>query len=195
MNPLVSVILPSFNTALFIDKALDSLLAQTYTNWEALVVDDASSDESVEIIKRYAKKDSRLKPHFFATNQGVSKVRNLAITNAQGRFIAFLDSDDVWESHKLEIQVRTMLERDIALSYSPYWTINEKGEILGAFTPKASLSYEDVLKTCDIGNSTAMYDTQKLGKIQSGTIRHDYELWLRILKTHKAFIAPPPTTI
>lgn len=192
---LVSIIIPSFNTAAFLDYALCSVLNQSYPHWEAIVVDDASVDDSRDIIESYANRDKRFKPIYLQSNQGVSAARNLVLLAANGRFIAFLDSDDVWEKHKLELQVKTILEQDVALSYGAYRVISQDGVGLGDFIPKGSLDYEDMLKTCQIGNSTAMYDTYKVGKIQSGSIRHDYELWLSILRQHSSCIAPPPVCL
>lgn len=191
---LVSIIIPNFNNECYIAAALDSILAQSYAHWEALVVDDGSSDGSRAIIEAYASKDSRITPIFFTHNQGVSAARNYALSQAKGRFIAFLDADDVWEAHKLEVQVRTMLEQDAALSYGGYRVIDESGAVLGGFLPRATITYNDMLKTCQIGNSTAMYDRDKVGTPHAGTIRHDYELWLSILRDHRAYIAPPPPT-
>lgn len=193
MHNLVSIIIPNFNNERYIAAALDSVLAQSYAHWEALIVDDGSKDSSQSIIAAYAHKDSRIKPTFFPRNQGVSAARNHALSQAKGRFIAFLDADDVWEAHKLEVQVRTMLEQDAALSYGGYRVIEASGAMLGGFLPCATITYNDMLKTCQIGNSTAMYDRDKVGTPQAGTIRHDYELWLSILRDHRAYIAPPPT--
>lgn len=191
LQDLVSIIIPNYNGARYIAATLDSCLAQSYPHWEALVIDDGSSDESQLIIESYARNDSRIVPTFFPRNQGVSYARNYALTQAKGRFIAFLDADDIWESHKLEVQVRTMLDKSIALSYGGYRVINECGVVLGDFLPRARITYNDMLKTCQIGNSTAMYDREKVGTPQAGTIRHDYELWLFILRKHCAYIAPP----
>ncbi|PAF42810.1 glycosyltransferase family 2 protein [Helicobacter sp. 11S02596-1] len=189
--PSVSIIIPSYNTQSFIGDALESVISQSFSDFECLVVDDASTDGSVAIIKKYAKKDSRIIPIFLKTNQGVSQARNLALEQSKGRYIAFLDSDDTWEKDKLKIQIAFMLSRNIAFCHTPYFVIDTQGKKIGSFSPKPIISYQDALKTCDIGNSTAVYDTAILGKVSSGVIRHDYEIWLKILKNQKSY-APPP---
>lgn len=189
--PLVSVIIPSYNTAGFVGYAIQSVISQSFQDFECLVVDDASNDGSAEIIEEFAKKDSRISSILLKENVGVSAARNIALEKARGRFIAFLDSDDVWDRDKLKIQIEFMLSKNIAFSHTPYLVIDEENKKLGSFLPKSAITYKDALKTCDIGNSTAVYDSHILGKICSGNIRHDYEIWLKILKQHKSF-APPP---
>ncbi|PAF54579.1 hypothetical protein BKH42_00665 [Helicobacter sp. 13S00482-2] len=190
-KPLVSIIIPSYNTADFIAFTLDSVLSQSFEDFECLVVDDASNDGSVGIIEAFSKKDSRISCIALHKNVGVSEARNIALEKAQGRFIAFLDSDDVWEKDKLKIQIQFMLSKNISFSHTSYLVIDEKNNKLGSFVPKSDISYEDILKTCDIANSTAVYDSSVLGKLCSGNIRHDYEIWLKILKQYHSF-APPP---
>ncbi|TLD96807.1 glycosyltransferase family 2 protein [Helicobacter jaachi] len=193
--PLVSIIIPNFNTARFVSSALKSCIEQTYTHWEAIIVDDASKDNSARIIADFASQDTRIKPIFLESNGGVANARNLALQAASGRFIAFLDADDVWEKHKLEYQVRFMLANDVALSYGDYYVIDEEDSILGDFIPEAHITFKNMLKTCQIGNSTAVYDANKCGKVKAGQIRQDYELWLSILRdfsAQKVCFAPPP---
>ncbi len=192
----VSIIMPSFNTRAFIALAIDSVLAQTYPYWELLIVDDGSSDGSAELIRTYC--DERIKLFALEQNRGPDFVRNLALQEARGRYIAFLDSDDFWERDKLEKQVAFMQSKQTVLSYSAYWVVDEDGHRLGQFSPRRSIDYQAMLETCEIGNSTAMYDSQILGKLTNGTLRHDYELWLKILKTGvlahcvEDLSAPPP---
>lgn len=187
LSPLVSIIIPSYNTASYIKYTLDSVSNQSFKNFECLIIDDFSSDNSTEIISEYSKKDSRFKHIILEKNIGVSEVRNLALDLAKGRFIAFLDSDDTWEEKKLEIQIDFMIKNNVLFSYTPYFVIDEKGKKIGSFMPKETLNYSALLKTCDIGNSTVIYDSSVLGKIQSGKIRHDYEIWLKILKVTPAY--------
>lgn len=189
--PLVSVIIPSYNTADFIGYAIKSVISQSFEDFECLVVDDASNDGSAAIIEEFARKDSRISCILLKENVGVSAVRNIALQKARGRFVAFLDSDDVWDRDKLKIQIEFMLSQNIVFSHTPYLIIDEANKKLGSFLPKSAINYKDALKTCDIGNSTAIYDSHILGKIKSGRIRHDYEIWLKILKKHQCY-APPP---
>lgn len=189
--PLVSVIIPSYNTADFIGYAIKSVISQSFEDFECLVVDDASNDGSAAIIEEFARKDSRVSYILLKENVGVSAVRNIALEKARGRFVAFLDSDDVWDRDKLKIQIQFMLSQNIVFSHTPYLVIDEANKKLGSFLPKSVINYKDALKTCDIGNSTAVYDSHILGKIKSGRIRHDYEIWLKILKKHKCYCPPP----
>lgn len=180
MQTLVSVLIPNFNTSKFVSQAIQSVLDQSYTNFELIIVDDGSSDDSVEVISRF--NDNRIVFIPLESNHGPQFVRNLALSKAQGRFIAFLDSDDLWEKDKLLYQITAMQSNSIALSYTPYYVIDESGNQSGEFLPRHTLNYHQLLQSCDIGNSTAIYDSQMLGKIESGRLRHDYELWLKILK-------------
>ncbi len=184
MNDLVSIITPCYNCASFIAQAIDSVLAQSYQQWEMIIVNDGSTDTSSEIIAPYAAKDSRIKLIPLGENQGVAKARNVAIKTATGRYIAFLDADDLWLSNKLKQQLSFMQVNNLAFTYASYQLINEYNERLGEFITKASMTYYDLLKTCSIGCLTAIYDTQKLGKmyVPDTLIRGDYALWLKILK-------------
>lgn len=177
---LISIIMPSYNTASFIAEAIQSVLNQTYANFELIIVDDGSNDTSKEVVANFS--DKRIVFIPLKDNCGPQYVRNLALSQAKGDYIAFLDSDDIWEKDKLQNQIEIMSCNNVALSYTPYSIINENGQKTGEFFPRKKLSYRDLLLSCDIGNSTAIYDAKILGKIESGSIRHDYELWLKILK-------------
>ena len=106
---LVSIVMPSYNSAHFIEEAIQSVLSQSYITWELLIVDDCSIDNSVEIIKQWTQKDKRIHLFSLEKNVGAAAARNIALENAQGRYIAFLDSDDVWEPEKLQKQVEYMI--------------------------------------------------------------------------------------
>ena len=185
MNELVSIITPSYNSAKFISQTIESVLAQTYQNWEMIIVDDCSPDNSNEIIVRYKKKDARIKLIKLAKNSGPAVARNRAIKEAKGRYIAFLDADDLWKPEKLEKQLAFMNDHDCALSFSAYEIISEEGQNLEKrVRPPTKLSYRDMLKSNYIGCLTAMYDTRKVGKVYMPLInkRQDYGLWLKLLK-------------
>lgn len=181
-----SIILPCYNAENYIAQALESVLAQTYTDWELLIVDDCSTDNSVAIIKHYSKQDSRIR--YFKTEKpsgSPTLPRNIGIENAGGRYIAFLDSDDAWLSDKLEKQL-AMFEKyeDMAICFSNYEKMKENGErnnrIISA--PK-SVTYKQLLLSNVIGCLTAVYDTMKVGKMYFSSHSHeDYILWLSILK-------------
>ena len=181
---LVSIILPSYNSEQFIAKSIESVINQTYKNWEMVIVDDCSLDNSNEIIEDYIKKDKRIKLIKLEKNSGPAIARNKAIKEAKGRYIAFLDADDLWKPAKLEKQLNFMKENDLSFTYSAYDLIDEEGNHLGKFIPPKEVSYYSILKTNPIGCLTAIYDTRKLGKIYMPNIlkRQDYGLWLKILK-------------
>lgn len=181
----VSIITPSYKSERFISQTIDSVLSQTYQNWEMIIVDDVSPDDSNIIIEEYCKKDNRIKLIKLEKNSGPAVARNRAIEEAKGRYIAFLDADDLWKPNKLEMQIKFMEEKDCALSYSTYETMSEEGVLQNKYiNPPLRISYKDLLKSNYIGCLTAMYDTQKVGKVYMPLIkkRQDYGLWLKILR-------------
>lgn len=180
----VAIIMPSYDSEKFIAESIESVLAQTYSNWELIIVDDCSPDDSNKIITKYVDNDYRIKLIKLQKNSGPAVARNMAIEAASGRYIAFLDSDDVWLPNKLEIQINFMRENDLAFTYSSYGLIGEDNERLGVFITKDKISYFDMLKTCSVGCLTAIYDTEKIGKQYMPLIlkRQDYGLWLKILR-------------
>lgn len=182
---LVSIITPSYKSVKFISQTIESVIAQTYKDWEMIIVDDVSPDNSNEIIEEFCKIDNRIKLIRLEKNSGPAVARNIAIEKANGRYIAFLDADDLWKAEKLEKQLSFMKEKNCALSYSSYKTMTEDGVLFQKIViPPSKLSYSDLLKSNYIGCLTAVYDTQKIGKIYMPVInkRQDYGLWLRILK-------------
>ncbi len=184
MTSLVSIIMANYNGSKFLSEAIESVLLQTYTEWELLVVDDASTDNSLSIIKRYEKNDKRIFLYELTRNSGPANARNYAIQKAKGRYISFLDSDDVWLPVKLQKEIAYMQKYSISLVYSSYYTINEYSELNGIFIiPKKQIHYKELLKSCIIGNLTAMYDSFYLNKKYMIDVGHeDYALWLDILK-------------
>lgn len=182
---LVSIVMPSYCSGRFISYAISSVINQTYENWEMIIVDDVSPDNSNDIINGYVKNDSRIKLICLVNNSGPAVARNRAIEEAKGRFVAFLDADDLWMPDKLEKQISFMQENDTALSYSSYELIDEAGNRLGFIkSPPEKLNYQDMLKENQIGCLTAIYDKKILGKCYMPLIRkrQDYGLWLSILK-------------
>ncbi|OLO42334.1 glycosyl transferase [Alkalihalophilus pseudofirmus] len=187
---LISVITPAYNSEKFIRETIESVLAQTYTNWEMIIVDDCSSDSTTEIIKQYEEQDERLTLIQLKENSGPAVARNTAINNAKGRYLAFLDSDDQWVPEKLERQLTFMQEREIAFSFTQYFKINEEGEETGMVESiPEKVSYNQLLKNNVIGCLTVMIDTEMTGKIEMVNIRtrQDYVLWLTLCK--RGFIA------
>lgn len=182
----VSIITPSYNSAKYISETIESVLSQTYNNWEMIIVDDMSSDNSNEIIGEYIKKDSRIRLITLESNSGPAIARNRAIKESKGRYIAFLDSDDVWHPMKLEKQLDFMKTNGLSITYSSYHTIDGNGEKINTRHAKENITYNDMLKSNFIGNLTGIYDTAKIGKIYMDSTGHeDYALWLTIMKKVK----------
>jgi len=182
-TPLVSIITPAYNASLYIEETIESVLLQTYKNWEMIIVDDYSNDRTTAIINKYMKQDKRITLICNKTNIGVAQSRNHAIKVSRGKYIAFLDSDDLWLEKKLEKQIALMETEDILLSYTSYYTINEDSEILSTFYIHNPINYFDMLKTSTIGTLTTIYNADQLGKIYFKDIGHeDYVMKLHILK-------------
>jgi len=180
---LVSVVMPAHNSSSYIAKSITSVLMQTYTKWELLVIDDVSSDTTSSIVQSFADKDGRIKLIKLSDHHGPALARNVGIEEAKGRYIAFLDSDDVWLPEKLQKHLQFMQKHDLALSYTSYYLMDENGVIVDYYKAKAQVSYKDLLKVNYIGCSTVIYDVDKLGKRYMKPIRHeDYALWLQILR-------------
>lgn len=177
--------MPAHNSSATISSAINSVLAQTYQNWELLVINDNSSDDTESIVKEYVKRDSRIK--YFKTDKTFKRPfypRNIGIENAKGRFIAFLDSDDLWLPTKLEHQLPLFEMKNVAVVYSYYAKMNEDGMLQNRLIESPLIvDYKYLLKGDCIGNLTGMYDTEKVGKIYQKNIHHeDYLMWLEILK-------------
>ena len=185
---LVSVITPAHNSAQYIGEAIKSVQNQTVSNWEMLIIDDASTDRTCEIVEKFQINDKRVRLIKLPKNSGPSAARQKGTSEARGRFIAFLDSDDIWERSKLEKQLNFMLQNKYAISSTAYEKINDFGNTIGKIIiPPEKADYERVLLDCPVGNSTVVYDTSVLGKCYGPSIRNreDYGLWLRILKKEK----------
>ncbi|MDC0204499.1 glycosyltransferase [Flavobacteriales bacterium] len=185
MNSLVSIITPSYNSAKFIKQCIESVIAQTYTNWELLIVDDCSIDNSGEIITSFAEKNKKIQKIFSENNVGAAESRNIGIRQAKGKYIAFLDSDDLWERQKLEKQISFMEKEDIAFSFSTYQPMSEDGSKLYSIihAPK-SITYSSYLKNTIIGCLTVVINREKTGNFEMQNIcsSHDMALWLSIMK-------------
>ncbi len=185
---LVSIITPTYNCGKFIARTIDSVQAQTYQSWEMIIVDDRSGDNTKEIVEEYMKKDSRIKYHLLDVNSGAAVARTTAMKLAQGSYMAFLDSDDMWMPDKLERQIRWMEENDYAFSCTAYEQIDEEDNFLGkTIKTIKKTDYNRLLLDCPVGNSTVMYNVEKMGKFEVPNIRkrNDDALWLQMLKKEK----------
>ena len=185
MNALVSIITPCYNADKYIAQCIASVQKQTYYNWEMLIVDDCSTDHSVEIIETFQKNDERIKLIRLDLNSGAAISRNKAIYQAKGNYMAFLDADDMWLPSKLELQILFMQKNKYVFTYTSYEEIDETGHFLKLKSIfKAQLNYRDLWAANRIGCLTAVYDVKQLGKMYMPNIRkrQDYALWLTILK-------------
>lgn len=184
-EPLVSVIMPAYNSAAFIREAIGSVLKQTWTNWELWVIDDASTDGTAKIVGVYVQQNSNIHLLKNSTNKGTGAARNKGIKAATGQYIAFLDADDLWLPGKLEKQLKFMQEKDLAMTFSSYLLIDEQGNALNREVKALPvITYQKLLKSNYVGNLTGIYDVVKLGKVYAPLIRkrQDWALWLEIFK-------------
>lgn len=185
---LVSIITPTYNCAKFIAKTLDSVQAQTYKNWEMIIVDDCSQDNTKEIVEEYMIDDPRIKYHLLEVNSGAAVARTTAMKLAQGSYMAFLDSDDIWVPDKLDRQIKWMEENGYDFSCTAYEQIDEEDKSLRKIIKTIKKTdYNRLLLDCPVGNSTVMYNVEKMGKFEVPNIRkrNDDALWLKMLKKEK----------
>lgn len=182
---LVSIITPSYNSSKFIEETIQSVLSQTYIYWEMIIVDDDSTDDTELIVKKYIDIDNRIKFYKNKKNFGPGITRNKAISLAEGEFVCFLDSDDLWKKNKLENQLNFMKKNGYKFTYTFYEQININGEILKKIDNLPSkVNYISSIKSNKIGCLTVMYDQSFFGKVFMEDIprRQDYTLWLKFLK-------------
>ncbi|EEK47814.1 glycosyltransferase family 2 protein [Bacillus cereus ATCC 10876] len=188
---LVSIITPSYNASSFIKETIQSVQSQTYTNWEMIIIDDVSKDNTCELIKEEIKKDNRIRLIELQENRGAAIARNTGINNARGKYVAFLDSDDLWLPEKLEKQLTFMQNNDVAFSFTGYQIMNQDGTLTDKIVHvPEKINYNGLLKNTIIGCLTVMLDIEKLGKVQMPNIRtrQDTATWLKILrKGHYAY--------
>ena len=185
---LVTIITPNYNCDLFIKQTIESVLSQTYSKWELIIVDDCSTDNSIQIASTYVQKDSRIKIIQNETNKGAAFSRNKALDIAQGEYIAFLDSDDLWEKDKLEKQILFMKEHNCDFCFTRYDLIDEENKPVGknARIPK-TLTYWKLLHHDFIGCLTAIYCYDFASNIRSFDIKNnnDYGLFLQVVRKAK----------
>lgn len=183
---LVSVIIPTYNCADYIGETLDSILAQTLTDWEVVVMDDCSTDATEDVVKSYAEYCPRIHYYRLGEHMGPAAARNEGIKRASGRYIAFLDSDDIWKPEKLEKQIRFMEEMKAKFSCTAYMRMDANGKLRKyMWIPPEKTDYRRCLLLSNpIGNLTAMYDREAVGQFKIPDIgkRNDFALWLQILR-------------
>lgn len=184
----VSIITPTYNCGKYIGETIESVINQSYKDWEMIIVDDCSKDDTQEIVEKYTEKDNRIKYIKLEQNSGAAIARNKAMELATGKYMAFLDSDDIWSKDKLEKQINFMEENNYNITCTEYEQIDEQGKKLEKIIKvKNKVDYNGVLLTCPIGNSTVIYNVEKLGKFIVPNIRkrNDDALWLQMLKKEK----------
>ena len=186
---LVSIIMPSYNTASFIEETIQSVLNQTYTNWELIIVDDCSTDNTDEVLENI--KDSRIRYFKNDKNSGAAVSRNKALREARGQWIAYLDSDDLWMPEKLEKQVHFMETNGYAFSYTNYEEIDVNGNKTGvSITGPKKITKTGMFNYCWPGCLTVMFDANKIGLIQIEDIKknNDYAMWLKVCRKADCFL-------
>ena len=183
---LVSVVMPTYNCGKYISKSIDSVIAQTMTDWELQIVDDCSTDNTAEIVGEYLERYPNIHYYKLPNNGGPAVARTEAIKRTTGKYVAFLDSDDLWMPEKLEKQVCFMQKTGAKFSATAYEQMDEEENNLHVvITPPKKTNYNKCIRLSNpIGNLTAMYDQEALGKIEVPTIRkrNDFAFWLQVLK-------------
>lgn len=190
MAGLVSIIMPSYNTAEYIAESIQSVLEQSYTDWELLVVDDCSTDKTDEVIKPYLT-DGRIKYYKNEKNCGAAVSRNRALREAKGQWIAFLDSDDLWMPDKLEKQIKYMEINGYHFSYTNYAEINTEGQRNDVtVTGPKRVTKTGMFNYCWLGCLTVMYDAETVGLVQIADIKknNDYAMWLKVCKKADCYL-------
>ncbi|WP_180060328.1 glycosyltransferase family 2 protein [Acinetobacter sp. YH12135] len=179
-----SIIMPAYNAEKFISDAIKSVLSQTYKNFELIIIDDCSLDQTVKVVQNFIAQDKRVNLLKKQKNQGVAEARNTGLNYAKGDFVAFLDSDDKWVEDKLEKQLAVLKERnDVDVVYGSYYRFNSDGVENVVKIPNL-LDKKDLLKGNPIGNLTAIYNFKKYPEIRQKNIGHeDYLFWLEIFNS------------
>lgn len=189
MGDLVSIIMPSYNTAQYIAKTVQSVIDQSYQNWELIIVDDCSTDNTDFVVSKI--NDQRIIFLKNKKNSGAAVSRNRALREAKGKWIAFLDSDDLWESDKLEKQIQFMKKNNYSFSYTNYVEIDVYGNETGVkVTGPKKITKTGMFNYCWPGCLTVMYDASKIGLIQIHDIKknNDYAMWLKVCQKADCYL-------
>lgn len=186
--PLVTVVTPCYNGAKFLAETIESVIAQTFTDWEMIVVDDCSSDNSIEIVKGYSQKDSRIRSLCTEHNTGSPAIpRNLGLETAQGKYIALLDADDIWYPTKLQKQVEMLEANNYQIMYSNGDMMDEKGEHLRKINKAAKSDYWGTLMQNELSCSATIFRRDMVGDIRfKNMVKEDFVFWLELMRTSKA---------
>lgn len=181
----ISIVTPCFNAQNYIDKMINSVISQTYVNWELIIVDDYSNDDSVKIVKKFVNQDDRIKLIELSVRSGPAIARNKAINLANGRYLTFLDADDFWGTNFLKLSLQNI--KNHSFIYSEYKRVNEDGQFIKKIKTVSKVNYEGILKGTPISCLTAFIDLKKIGKkfFPLNTYREDIAFWILVLKECK----------
>ena len=193
-GPLVSIIVPVHNAAGSLHRALRSVLSQTLTDYELILVDDCSADESIRILRKYCELDERVRLYSTATNSGPGVARNVGLRSAKGRYIAFLDADDFWIRNKLEQQVRCFEDDEVILSHTRVVLLNTRGDIVGILGGRKEMHLFDMYVGNRVTMSSAMVRADLIGADEMPEMRNreDYAYWISLLRRNSGYIAYVP---
>ncbi len=181
----VSIVMPVYNAEKYVSEAIESIREQTYDNWELIAVDDCSTDQSTCILRKYEDLDKRIKLIILERNSGAATARNEGMKKANGKYLAFLDSDDIWMKDKLKIQIGIMQKEGYTFSFTSYGLIGENGKKINRkVTVPKTLTYDQALTTTVIWTSTVILDISQIGTVEMPLLRagQDTATWLQILK-------------
>lgn len=183
----ISIITPAYNSEKFLGQTINSVLWQTYKNWEMIIVDDKSTDSTYEVAKKYAEKDSRIKVIQAEENGGAGAARNIAMDHASGKYYAFIDADDLWVPERLEKQIKFMKDNDYAITYSSFILIDEEGNPKNKGYTKAvkELDYKSFMKNTQVSMDALIIDVSKTGRPpmpKERGVREDFEMHVALLK-------------
>ena len=198
MSDLISISTPTYNCENFFLETIKSVQTQTYHNWELIIVDDCSTDNTSQIVHNISRDDLRIKYHRLNHNSGAAIARNVAMELARGSYMAFLDSDDIWIPEKLEKQMKFMKTNHYNFTCTSYQTMDEAGRSGGKIVKSIPRTdYHRLLLDCPVGNSTVMYNVNNMGKFQVPNIRkrNDDALWLQMLKKERYIYGYPEVMV
>jgi len=190
IDGLVSVIIPAYNVASYITETIQTVQNQTYQNFEILIIDDCSKDDTGVVVQALSQEDARIKYICQPTNMGAAEARNRGLKEAKGRYIAFLDSDDLWDRQKLEKQLKDMADNDIAFSFTTYDFVDKNAvKLKNPIKIYRKVTYKKLLTKTMISTPTVVVDRCKVGDVLMPSRRtgQDYAFWLLLLRNHDAY--------